>query len=106
MAYGERKNDRLQVSVVAYDDGGSSEVFWSRSRDIITMDHEGSVLLGTDGSLHMRLNRDDDEPFTLSVYGNRIVVRHTEDLSLSPAEGQAEIVFDSNALKLDEEEGQ
>lgn len=114
--YGEnvRKHDRLQVTVVAYDDGGSTEVFWSRSNDILTMNHEGSVQLQPDGSLHMRLNRDDGEPLSLAVYGNRIVVRHTEDMGDGPPsapvvagmtfdpdlEADDSVIFDSDFVKL------
>lgn len=96
-AYGEKvvKNDRLQVSVVAYDDGGTSEVFWSRSGDIIATAHEGSLLLHSDGSATFKCWSDADVPFVLHITGNRIVVAVDEDQPPNPEH----VVFDSDTIK-------
>lgn len=91
---GARKGNRLQVTTVAYDDGGAAEVFWARSADIITMEHEGSFVLCNDGSAWFKFWSDDEVPYVLHVLGNRVVVAMTENVDSPPHVDT--IVFDSN----------
>lgn len=100
------KNDRLQVSVVAYDEGGPAEVFWARSRDIISTDHEGSFMLHGNGWATFKCWGGEPEmPFVLYIAGNRIVVTMSEDIDVEGLASGAEhvtdtIIFDSAAPNL------
>lgn len=90
-------DDRLILHTVHTDDG-ATELYFGRAADDFPAGWSGSILFHSDGSFTYKMFRDDEEPFVLSVNGNRIVVANGEDQDAQAAMLQSPIAFDSDTF--------